>query len=273
MAKNIMIDHRIRHENHEMTEKHNHPFYEMYILLDGQRIIRVDDRDYYLKKGDMIFLPKNVMHQTFPVDKKTHERIVLYFNEAALARLHADDWATDIRKMFNPPELTLHFNIPELSEIETDLAQIVREQSAAELSVEACMQAYLTIFLAKIYRYRPNHSLKTENNLSQKILSIQSYIQSYYDHPLSLSYFSEKFDINSSYLSNKFKEYTGYSVVEFIQRTRIHKAQRLLRNTNANITMVSSEVGFSNVIHFGRVFKKYTAYSPSQYRLQFTQKK
>ena len=48
----------------EMKDAHYHPYYEFYYLLSGTRRIFINDTIYYVKKGDLIVIPKGELHRT-----------------------------------------------------------------------------------------------------------------------------------------------------------------------------------------------------------------
>ena len=62
-------------------------------------------------------------------------------------------------------------------------------------------------------------------------------------------------------------EVTGYTVVQYIQLTRIKNAQYLLLNSSNKITQISEQTGFSSFTQFNRVFRKFCGMSPSDYKI------
>ncbi|NMB95056.1 MAG: helix-turn-helix transcriptional regulator [Clostridiaceae bacterium] len=52
--------------------------------------------------------------------------------------------------------------------------------------------------------------------------------------------------------------------MEYINIFRIDQAERLLKNTDMNITEVSLAIGFSDSNYFSRIFKKYKNVPPSE---------
>ena len=52
----------------------------------------------------------------------------------------------------------------------------------------------------------------------------------------------------------------------YVQQIRMKKAKTLLKNSNMTVEAVAESVGYPNVEHFSRLFKKKYEVSPSQYR-------
>ncbi|PFO06588.1 AraC family transcriptional regulator [Bacillus sp. AFS076308] len=71
--------------------------------------------------------------------------------------------------------------------------------------------------------------------------------------------------LSASRLSHLFKENTGESIVEVLNRMRIKQAALLLSHTNRNATEAAHDVGFQNYNHFTRQFRKYVGLTPSEF--------
>jgi two-component system, response regulator YesN len=83
--------------------------------------------------------------------------------------------------------------------------------------------------------------------------------------PLPLQQIAEHIHINPSHLSRKFKEDTGMTITDFINRKRVDEAALYLRRGNISITEVAFLVGFNDLNYFSKVFKNLMSETPSQY--------
>jgi len=101
----------------------------------------------------------------------------------------------------------------------------------------------------------------------QTVHSIRDYIEeNYMNSELSLSLISERFKLNSKYVSQLFKEQLGINFADFLIELRIERAKELLLVTNSSINEISTQVGYEIPLSFGRAFKKHVGVSPSDYR-------
>ena len=98
------------------------------------------------------------------------------------------------------------------------------------------------------------------------------FVEQNFSDKISLNYVSENVFLNKSYLSRAFKQEIGLSITEEINRLRIEKAQKLLKQ-NMRICDVAEQVGFSDPSYFTRVFKKVVGVNPSEYVQMNTFKK
>ncbi|WJH36457.1 helix-turn-helix domain-containing protein [Paenibacillus sp. CC-CFT747] len=106
---------------------------------------------------------------------------------------------------------------------------------------------------------------KQDNNLlSQKVIA---YVREHYSSDnLNIAMIGEAFRLTPSYLSKQFKAQTGEALLEFINKTRIEKAKKLLSEEAGSIMEVARRVGYSDINTFNRVFKKYEGITPGKYK-------
>ena len=69
-----------------------------------------------------------------------------------------------------------------------------------------------------------------------------------------------------SHFRKQFKEVSGMSPQKFLQKSRLNKAARDLRNTDLSIKKIAGDLGYGDIYHFSKQFKKQMGVPPSQYR-------
>ena len=98
------------------------------------------------------------------------------------------------------------------------------------------------------------------------IWKARKYIEEHADEKLSLTEVANVVNGNANYLSERFKQVTGTNFVEYVARTRIANACDLLRNSKLSISEIAFAAGFQSLSQFNRIFKRFSARSPTQYR-------
>lgn len=98
------------------------------------------------------------------------------------------------------------------------------------------------------------------------ITSAVRYIESNYMNKLTLSELAEKIYVSQWYLSKLLNKYAEKSFYDILNQTRIDKSKELLKDPSLKIHEISEMVGFNDVAHFSRVFKKCEEVSPKEYR-------
>lgn len=87
---------------------------------------------------------------------------------------------------------------------------------------------------------------------------------------LNLSQIAAKCGVSDCYFRRLFQQYSGESPINFRQRLRIERAkQLLLSDEQYTVTEVAQELGFSDVYHFSKAFKKHCGESPKKYMRNF----
>lgn len=77
---------------------------------------------------------------------------------------------------------------------------------------------------------------------------------------------AEYVGLNEKYFTNRFTKEAGETFSEYLTGIRVQKAKELLRTTSFKVYEVAEMVGYNNVEHFNRMFKKVTGQSPTKYR-------
>ncbi|WP_253735870.1 helix-turn-helix transcriptional regulator [Paenibacillus sp. FJAT-26967] len=95
--------------------------------------------------------------------------------------------------------------------------------------------------------------------------SLEYIEQNLCENDLSLEKVASSIFVSRCHYSRVFKEYFGFGFKEYIMNKRIQKAKVMLQN-GVPVTDVCYAVGYGDLTHFGRVFKKLVGTNPSVYR-------
>jgi len=117
---------------------------------------------------------------------------------------------------------------------------LARADQRAPIDVVAATRAADRAFLPAIYHVVQNFDTKIQNDEAANLCSMSPFR-----------------------FSRGFKEVFGISFREYIIRYRLRQACHLLKHPSASITDVAHAVGFSDVSHFSKMFKRYLGAPPS----------
>lgn len=131
-------------------------------------------------------------------------------------------------------------------------------------SVEQCEE-----ILRKIARFFSEREQEPERTLSPLVRKVITDVDTDLKEPLTLQYFSEKLEVNGSYLSNLFRRETGKTITQYVTDQRLKHAENLLRYTNKPVRSVAVEVGIGDAQYFSRLFRKKTGMKPTEYRRKY----
>ena len=125
--------------------------------------------------------------------------------------------------------------------------------------IKASVEA-LVVAVNKIEEIRNAESCKDE-----RLLEITNYIYMNYKD-VTLEDLSERFFLTKPYLSKYIKEKSGTTFGEILKEIRLKKARAMLKSNNTTVESIAESVGYQNVEHFNRVFKKMYHMTPVQFR-------
>ena len=101
----------------------------------------------------------------------------------------------------------------------------------------------------------------------KRLLEITNYIYANYK-TVTLDDLAEQFFLSKPYLSKYIKEKSGMTFGDILKKVRMKKARAMLKSSNATVESIAESVGYQNVEHFNRIFKKMYEMTPVQYRNQ-----
>jgi two-component system, response regulator YesN len=112
-----------------------------------------------------------------------------------------------------------------------------------------------------------NRKFGTKKTIYKKeVQKIMDFIHTSYMKDITLAEIASELNFSPNYLSNLFKQETGYRLMEYINKVRIEEAKNLLKNSRMKVYEVASRVGFSNTSYFCTVFKDVTGVRVTDYK-------
>ncbi len=133
------------------------------------------------------------------------------------------------------------------------VAEIKKEQEIARIcerhADEFCLEDYF-------------RSIPRDNPYVKKALEIT---EKEYAGKVSVENIADQLGVSASYLSRKFKQATGLTYLDFLNKYRVSQAVKLLETGQYKVYEVSEKTGFTDYKHFNAVFKRYTSQSPTEF--------
>ncbi|MDR1655786.1 MAG: helix-turn-helix domain-containing protein, partial [Treponema sp.] len=107
-----------------------------------------------------------------------------------------------------------------------------------------------------------------ETGRSRELIpGVIEYLKQNYRNNITLNDLSGHFYVTPSYLSRRFREKTGLTLVEYLEEIRLEKAEEYLTSSDTKITDISEQVGYMDPNYFSKIFKRKYRLSPSDYRM------
>lgn len=156
-------------------------------------------------------------------------------------------------------EALLKIKLTDSDEPEIDLEPLVEEKTSFVLPSTSAIQKSSTVFAQKKVPYN-----------SILIKPALDFIEAHFDEYMTLDHMASLCNISSSYFSKLFNKITGDNFSNYVNKIRISKACELLENSDMPITMIAFDLGYEDISYFGKVFKRITGLTPTQYKSNYS---
>ncbi len=252
-----------------MDFQHFHTYYEMYVLLDDAAAHVIEGEYFSLSYGDLVLLSPMKLHKSvYPEHEGPKKRLVIAFRFPS----NPPGFERQTKRLLSLFEETVpiyRFDLPLQQQIFALFNEIYRLGSqqlpGSDLIIHHTFQELLWIMHTnrKTNRYAKQASI---NSITQKIYEVTGYLHTHYQEELPLELIAKQFSVSPYYLSRRFKEVTGTTYITYLQVIRIRNAQNLLLYSTKTIKDICNSCGFPSFSQFNRVFHKYCAMSPTEFR-------
>lgn len=257
------------------VESHFHYFIEVLYMTEGEIEVTCNEKTYFLKPGDFIFMPPLAMHSIYRKSKEDCRYAVLKFS-ADRIRLHGD-YLPRIGTIYQNPALSRHlpicFSKDSIPGFDPDLftKKCIEEVAERKYGYDSILYAEISEFLVELLRYWHENGYDSElkpfdNTGEYSVHSIILYISEHIGENLSVNELAQMCHMSYSYFAKTFHKLYGQSCKEYMEYLRLTKAEKLLLFTDYDLNYISEETGFADCSHFIRVFKKKYEMTPKQFR-------
>jgi len=257
---------------------HTHGFHELIFLLDGEAVQWLSGRAYPLRPGDLYFLPAGDWH--IATTMTSGRVIVLNFYESAFSRSTPADRETLAlvrlmveRARSGKPEVAL----PQMARkrlCET-LTQAARECEIRESGWQTAAKVQLQSLLLLVRReaaFGREADAQDLGDLSvahaAQMEKALAHIREHLADSLSVADVSRVAGMGHSLFCRQFREFTGHTLVRYVNRLRVEQACRLLAGSDCPLPIVAERCGFPCASHFFAVFRGLTGHTPRDFRVR-----
>jgi YesN/AraC family two-component response regulator len=212
------------------------------IYYNGETIYTNNHQKFLLDENNLIFLPKG-SNYTWKCTRGGHITIIHF--QANLT--HNELLSFPIS---NPKKILDKFKLAEIWGHKTDSSYKINQ-----------IKLVYDIICSVI-----NHNKKYQpTTKTQKLKPAIDYITTYYYKDITNDLLANLCNISTVYFRKLFSEYYHISPMHFVYKLRIEQAKQMLVGDFSKIYDIALSVGFSDVYHFSKIFKKYTNLSPTEY--------
>jgi len=241
---------------------HAHEYYHLFYFLSGVTEIVIEGERFKAEKDVCFIVPPNNAHE---IQKVTGSTVTCYeikfsiFDQTTINHLNKSGciyFGNDFLKSL------IDFII------NNGLSRIPEYIDITE-SFLFTLLSYLTREHYEKNNKSRNSQLIDTTGFSDVTISIIIYIEENYTNPINLNMIAESIGYNKNYICSAFKKDTDISIIDYLNFVRIRQAAVYISYSDIDISQVCSRVGFANVSHFNRTFRKFIGTSPTAYKKMY----
>ncbi len=146
-------------------------------------------------------------------------------------------------------------------------------QNSGRYRKEVLHTMLLTLLYKSMELYEAKHQPEGENKHASLLLRFEKCVDNHYLQHKTVQEYAEKLNVTPNHLSQTIKKQTGKSAKRLIDERILVEARNMLKYTDLLISDIAYQLGFEELTHFGRFFRKMTGESPATYRSGLNTKK
>lgn len=250
------------------------PFARLYYVKEGEGTISTPEAGLTMKPGNMYLVPSFMPHSmTCQSGLRFYYLFVYerYGTQSDIFDLYSFPYEVEANQAIDLlfenycnyyPELTLPYASaedfyahPSYREYAIRYAQMDRSQ---KMQLQGFVWIVASFFMAKAQKIE---------EMDERLLKVIDYVKENVGKVIETETLANMVCLTKSHLERLFREKLGTSPLQYILRTKIQCAQRLLMTTNYSINVIAHEVGFDDPSYFIRVFRQKIGFTPQDYRM------
>lgn len=251
-------------------------FFELVLIQEGEGIQCINYNEYHYIKGSIFLLPPLKCH-SFTIEKPS-KFVFLKFSDSFFKNtkgmsIDRNEWfkeASYILSNYNQLPGDIIKNDLDKQHIESLVSMILQEsrdygQESVNL-ITSLMTSILEILIRNIKK--TNYFEGPQHNTDDRISKMLTYINENIDKPelLKVENLADVFMMSTTYVSEYFKKQVNMPLREYIIKAKLKLVEIRLLNSDFTLTEIAQELGFTDVSHLSKTFKKYVGTSIREFK-------
>ncbi|RLU01843.1 GlxA family transcriptional regulator [Ketobacter sp.] len=100
----------------------------------------------------------------------------------------------------------------------------------------------------------------------ERVQSIQQWLEQNFNADINLDELARQYGMSPRNFKRRFTDASGETPLNYLQKLRVEAAKHLLDGSSVQIEQVAEQVGYRDVNHFRRLFKRHAGMTPARFR-------
>ena len=218
-------------------------YFTIHLVVEGKGTFFINEKKYYVKKGDMFFLLPNTTISYYPNKKEPWKYYWINIDGPQI------QWYIS---MLNLSPTRAVIACPEFEEIKKKFEHILDPKLNLRSSNFYSIALFYTILA--LLNTTESTTCISATDIFERVQAIVEI--NYYNSDFKVSSIATMLYVSHSYLLKKFKEQTGQTLIQYLTSFRLAKACELLETKKYTNKELATLVGFNDEFHFMKAFKK-----------------
>lgn len=242
--------------------KHRHQAFEIYLLMSGSHDVYIENRKYNIKRGDVVLVGQNVQHSYISENK--YSRYEITFTKKFMDSFFEANFRRKLMRCYAAE--VIHLNDEEINEFCFLYEKMAKEKEND--GVYPLILANILDMLNRVSERQAEHPILPEfmSKEIRAVTNVVAYINANYRSIRTMDEIAEACYISKSYLCHIFKKEYNMTVMEYLKRVRIRNACEFLANSDKTFSLIATKMGFADISHFTKNFKRIKGCTPREYR-------
>ncbi|MGX7377116.1 helix-turn-helix domain-containing protein [Carnobacterium maltaromaticum] len=246
------------------TTKASQMYIQFIFVTLGQGSMQVNDQEYLLKKGSLLWLFSYHVYHLQEVEEELHFiTFQLSLNLILFSTFTTQTTEKHLRffEYWDTPALTSHGeDFLYLNQVFSHaLTEYQQQQNFYELSLVSDLYQVIVWFERSVRQQR-----EAEKELRKTSSDILLYLSLHFSEELTLTKIANQFKTTPQTINRRLKLLTGKTFTENLASIRMNNAVALLKFDELTIAYVANYVGYSSIPSFNKQFKALIGCSPSK---------
>lgn len=256
--------------NPHLQEVHSHNYYHLVYFTEGSGEHLIDFEKFEAKSGTMYFMKPGQVHQWY--FKEEYDGFVVNFFDNFF------DWiginSSILQKFRFLQSILVKDHVVEISpdlqeKIASYFEEMINENQKNNQFSNLKIGFHLMNLFIDIERSLEAVKIKTSDYQSVLLNNFQELIDQNFKNKKLPKEYAELLYITPNHLNALCKDVLATSAGELIRSRIVLEAKRLLVNKEISVTEIAYLLNFQDASYFVKFFKKYTEFTPEQFRKQY----
>ncbi|GHC50948.1 AraC family transcriptional regulator [Ulvibacter litoralis] len=250
-------------------------FFELVLIKDGEGTQCINYNEHSFTNGSIFLLPPLKCH-SFSISKPTKFVFLkftdMFFKNGNRIDIDRNEWfkeASYILSNYNQLPGDIIKNDLDRNHIENLIDMILQEsRNYGETSINLVTSLMTSILEVLIRNIKKSSYLEVTKNTDDRIKKMLIYINENISKTelLKVENLSEVFSMSPTYVSEYFKKQVNMPLREYIIKAKLKLVEIRLLNSDFTLTQIADELGFTDVSHLSKTFKRYVGQSIREFK-------